>query len=378
MTAAAAGGSGVSVPPAVVPPVALGGSGSMAVSPPAASVAGAAPVASPGLSQGALGGAGSAAAASGAGGGGVPGAMSVVPAAVVEDGPARMNAHAQLAADTVRSLIPAASAYPGLAVAAAVVRAGGGVPQVVMSTNEGVGYAPMGFYLPAGLQQAFVELDSADFDLKWAGWVDPARTLVDFVVTSGHMGRRLELLGLASSGVVSEDTKTLFPQVVPRVEPVMGAQPLGLDGGRNRHRLQVLAPTFFDRLRGASERERGRAAAAATRAAMALDVAQPFAGPGSPAMVLLSGHDLSADQWAVLRQEYNDRVLTVGAMRPGFMAGGRNDQVMWRYTTAFRQLRVLETVLCWESLPDVPVDDVVYAAHQAGIDVSVASLLRVP
>jgi len=297
--------------------------------------------------------------------------MGVVPAAFTDESPAKPGRYAELAAGTVKGLIPGAALYPGLAVASAVVRSAGGVPQVVVTTNEGMGYLPQGFFLPPGVLHAFAEIDTEDFDRKWAGWVDPARILIDFVVTCEQRGDRMELLGLACSVGVGEEVKAMFPQAIPRVEPPTGGRPLGPENGRNRHRLQVLAPTFYDRLMRASERVRGRAAAAATRAAMALDVAAPFAAAGSPAMLLLRGIDPSPQQWAVLRDDYEQRVRVVGSMRPGFLSSGREDQQMVaRYREAFLQLRVLETVLCWQALPDPPIEDVVYAAYQAGVNVN--------
>ncbi len=342
--------------------------GSPSVAPPPAQV-GAAPTASPGLSQGPLGPAGSAAAAASGVSTSAAG-MGFAPAAFTEDGPSKVNAHAQLAVNTVKSLIPGIAGYPGMAIAAAVVKVPGGIPQVVIATNEGAGYLPEGCYLPPGVMHAFVEMESPEFDLKWMGWVDPARTLIDYVVMYEQRGEPMDLLGLACSVAVSDEVKALFPQVVPKVTPDPASKPLGPEKGRNRHRLQVLAAPFYDQLRRVSDVVRDQVAVAATREVMKLEVAQPFSAETAPPKMLLSGHDLSAEQWSTLRDDYEQRVRVVGTLRPGFLAGGRNDQLTGRYREAFLQLRVMETVLSWQGLPNIPVEDIVYAAHQAGVDIN--------
>lgn len=342
--------------------------GSPAGAPPPPAQVGPAPTASPGLSQGSIGPSASTAAA--AGNVSSAAGMSVAPASFVEDGPSKVNAHAQLAVNTVKMLIPGVARYPGMAVAAAVVRVAGGIPQVVIATNEGAGYLPEGFYLPAGVLHAFVEIDSDEFDLKWMGWVDPARTLIDYVLTNEQRGEPMDLLGLACSVAVSDEVKALFPQVVPKVAPEPGARPIRPERGRNRHRLQVLASPFYEELRRASDSVRDRVAADATRMVMKLKAAQQFSAETSPAVMLIRGHALSPEQWAALREEYDQRVRIVGTMRPGFLAGGRDAQLTARYQEAFLQLRVMETILCWQALPDISVEDIVYSAHQAGIDVN--------
>lgn len=329
---------------------------------------GPAPTASPGLSQSAISPA-STAAASGGSAVGAPG-MSVVPASFTEDRPVKINAHAQLAVDTVKALIPGVAVYPGLSVAAAVVQAVGGVPQVVITTNEGTGYLPEGCFLPPGVLHAFSEIDTVDFDFKWMGWVDPARILIDYMVTCEHRGQPVELLGLASSVSVRDDTKNMFPQVVPNVTPDAGAKPLGAERG-NRHRLQVLVPAFYDELGRAEPWVRQKAARGATHAAMRLGVAAPLVAPGAPWHVLNEQkQDLSAAQWSSLREDYDQRSRIVGAMRPGFASGGRSAEITTRYQQAFCQLRALETLLGWQEAPDVSPEDVIYAAYQAGIDLN--------
>jgi hypothetical protein len=297
--------------------------------------------------------------------------MSLAPAAFIEDGPSKVNAHAQMAINTVKALIPGAASYPGLAVAAAVVRTEGSIPHIVMTTNEGEGYLPEGCFLPRGVLHAFVEMGSVEFDLKWSGWVDPARTLIDYVDMYRHRGEPMELLGLACSVAVSHDVKSLFPQVVPKVTPDAGAKPLGPDKGRNRHRLQVLAPAFYDELQRLPEYRREKAAQRATQDAMAEPVAAPLRAPGAPWNLLSKEkQDLTDEQWALFREDYDQRARLVGTMRPGFLEAGRADQQTSRYQEAYQQLRAMETLLGWRNMVDLSVEDIIYSAHQTGIDIN--------
>lgn len=358
-------GSAGSGPVAMAP---LGGSSAGAPPPPAQ--VGAAPTASPGLSQGSIGPAASSAAAAGNVSSAASG-MSVAPASFIDDGPSKVNAHAQMAVSTVKALIPGVSSYPGLAVAAAVVKVPGGIPQVVIATNEGEGYLPEGCFLPPGVIHAFVEMDSVEFDLKWLGWVDPARTLIDYVVTYEQRGESVDLLGLASSVAVSDEVKAMFPEVVPKVAPDAGAKPLGPQRGRNRHRLQVLAPAFYDQLQRLPESQKERVAALATRHAMGQRVAAFLSAPGGPWHLLSQlGTDPTDEQWALFQEDYDQRTRIVGAMRPGFLAAGRNDELNSRYQEAYQQLRAMETLLGWRSTADASLEDIIYAAHQTGIDIS--------
>ncbi|QBZ39406.2 MULTISPECIES: hypothetical protein [Mycobacterium] len=337
--------------------------------PPPPAQIGAAPTASPGLSQGPLGPASSAAAAAGGVSGSAAG-MGVAPATFTEDGPAKVNAHAQLAADTVKSLIPGIAGYPGLAVAAAVVKAPGGIPQVVIATNEGAGYLPEGCFLPPGVIHAFVDLDSLEFDLKWLGWADPARTLIDYVDTYRDRGEPMDLLGLACSVAVSNEVKSLFPQVIPKVAPAPGGKPLSRDG-RNQHRLQVLARPFYDHLLRLPEDRKERAAQRATMAAMEQKVAAPLTAKGGPWYLLTElNTDLTDEQWSLFREDYEQRARIVGTMRPGFLADGRSEQLTARYREAYQQLRAMETLLGWQNTAEASVEDIIYAAHQTGIDIN--------
>lgn len=367
MSAAPSSGGGTvsagSGPVAMAP---LGGSAAGA--PPPAQV-GPAPTASPGLSQGSIGPAASSAAAAGNVSSAASG-MSVAPASFTEDGPSKMNPHAQMAVNTVKALIPGVASYPGLAVAAAVVKVPGGIPQVVIATNEGEGYLPEGCFLPPGVIHAFVEMGSVEFDLKWLGWVDPARTLIDYVVTYEQRGEPLDLLGLASSVAVSDEVKAMFPQVVPKVTPDAGAKPLGPERGRNRHRLQVLAPAFYDQLQRLSESRKERVAVLATRHAMKQPVAAFLCAPDGPWHLLSLGTDPTDEQWAAFREDFDGRARIVGTMRPGFLSGGRNDELNSRYQEAYQQVRAMETLLGWRNTANASLEDIIYSAHQTGIDIS--------
>ncbi|GLE59030.1 hypothetical protein NJBCHELONAE_43410 [Mycobacteroides chelonae] len=377
--AATAGGFGpgsaamqpVSHTPAVAPTGggmgAMGGGVVSSATPTAAQV-GPAPTASPGLSQGPVNaGAASAAAGAGAGASGV----NMMPAAFSDEGPKRMDQFAQMAANAVRVLAPAMAGIPGLLVAAAVVQLPAGIPQVVITTNEGAGYLPVGCYLPQSMTHAFFDVDTLEFDNKWFGWVDPARILVDYVaVRSEALGGEVQLLGLASSGAVSGDVKNLFPQVVPSVTADQGSKPLGSDNGRNAHRLKVLSPSWFTDVQMSTPDVRNRAAVRATEAAMRLAVAAPLREAGGPWQIMQSGRLLDDAEWAMFAERYHQEIKMTGAVRPGFMTSSQPGQMGAQYVDRFQLVRAMETLLAWRNAPDVSPEDIIYAAHEAGADVS--------
>ncbi|WP_131829369.1 hypothetical protein [Mycobacteroides abscessus] len=358
--------------PAVASTTGLGSAGMggvMASAAPTTAAVGPSPTPSPGLSQGAVNASG--AAAAGAGAGASASGVNVMPSAFSDEGPQRLDQFAQMAVNAVKVLAPAMAGMPGLLVAAAVVRVPGGIPQVVITTNEGAGYLPQGCYLPSTMTHAFFDVDQLDFDNKWFGWVDPARTLVDYVtVRSAAVSGEVELLGLASSGLVSADVKTAFPQAVPSVRPNDGVKPLGPDRGRNAHRLKVLSPSWYADVQASSSEDRNKAAVRATEAAMRLSVAAPLREAGGPWQIMQSGRPLSDAEWAAFKERYDQEVKMTGAVRPGFMTSSQPGQMGAQYVERFQLVRAMETLLAWRDISAVSPEDIIYTAHEAGADIS--------
>ncbi|MDM2402099.1 hypothetical protein PP613_23480 [Mycobacteroides abscessus] len=358
--------------PAVASTTGLGSAGMggvMASAAPTTAAVGPSPTPSPGLSQGAVNAGG--AAAAGAGAGASASGVNVMPSAFSDEGPQRLDQFAQMAVNAVKVLAPAMAGMPGLLVAAAVVRVPGGIPQVVITTNEGAGYLPQGCYLPSTMTHAFFDVDQLDFDNKWFGWVDPARTLVDYVaVRSAGVSGEVELLGLASSGLVSADVKTAFPQAVPSVRPDEGVKPLGPDRGRNAHRLKVLSPSWYADVQASSSEDRNKAAVRATEAAMRLSVAAPLREAGGPWQIMQSGRPLSDAEWAAFKERYDQEVKMTGAVRPGFMTSSQPGQMGAQYVERFQLVRAMETLLAWRDISAVSPEDIIYTGHEAGADIS--------
>lgn len=333
---------------------------------------GPAPTASPGLTQGSAaagpGGAPSAGAVGTAGAAGVAAASAAPYSAAV---PKQIDHYGQMAVDAVKVLAPAAARLPGLVVAVAVVSSRGGHPQLVMATNDGAGFLPDGFFLPGGMIHAFADLNSPDFDRKWFGWTDPARTLLDYAETRGQFsGSGMQVLGLASSAQISGETKEIFPNAVPVVRPDAGAEPVGEDGGRNTHRLKVIAPLLYADLMNASDAAREQATVLATDRAMHLAASAPLRAAGGPWQIMMSGRALDAAEWETLRSRYSELVGTYGAMRPGFMTGDRVGQFGTGYQAQFQLVRAIEVLLGWQNAPAISPRDIIYAAHQAGADIN--------
>lgn len=342
------GGGQVTAPPVAAPP-------------PASNV-GPAPSPSPGLSQGSVGS--PAAAAGGAGLGGP--AISAGAAAFSSEAPARVDQYARMAVDAVKTLASAISPVPGLVLAAAVVVAEGS-PEVVVMTNDGAGWLPEGFFLPRTMLHAGVDLDDENFDAKWFGWADPARTLIDYVVVRDqHSQRTVRLLGLASMGPLSEQTKAIFPEAVPSVSADRDAQPLTGDGGRNSHRLKVQDKRYYDDVRRADETTRRDLANRVLEAVMNM----PAAASLRPQWELLLRDGWLPDaEWEALRKRYDHARVMVGALRPGFTAESVPGEAFGiAYVNRFWEVRAMETLLLW-GRDDSPVEDIVYTASAAGASV---------
>lgn len=333
---------------------------------------GPAPTASPGLTQGSAaagpGGAPSAGPVGAAGAAGVAAASAAPYSAAI---PKQIDHYGQMAVDAVKVLAPAAARLPGLVVAVAVVSSRGGHPQLVMATNDGAGFMPDGFFLPAGMIHAFADLNSPDFDRKWFGWTDPTRTLLDYAVARGQFsGYGLQVLGLASSAQISGESKEIFPNAVPVVRPEPGAEPVAEDGGRNTHRLNVIAPLLYADLMNASDAAREQAAVLATDRAMSLAAAAPLRAAGGPWQIMMSGRALEPAEWETLRSRYSELLGTYGAMRPGFMTGDRVGQFGTGYQSQFQLVRAIEVLLGWRNAPVISPRDIIYAAHEAGADIN--------
>lgn len=346
------------------------GAGPAAALPPAASAVGAAPTPSPGLSQGSLGPGGAPAAAAAGGGGAAAAGLGVVPSAFSGDAPEKIDLYGQMAADAVRKLAPAMAIVPGMLVAAAVVVEPEGAPQVVITTNDGAGFLPPGCFLPPNMIHAFADLDSKAFDDKWFGWVDPARTLLDYAYERAQLlGGDVQLLGLASTGKLSAEVKSAFKQAIPQVTPEVGAKPVEENRGRNAHRFKVLAPDFYDALMKADAETREQAMWLAAERAMATPAAAPLRAVGAPWHTMSQvRRPLTESEWDEFREQYDNAIRMCGVTRPGFLADTVPGAASG-YWERFALVRAMEVLMCWRA-PEVSAPDVVYSAHQAGADVN--------
>lgn len=272
-----------------------------------------------------------------------------------------------MAIDAVKALAPAIIPVPGLVLATAVVGSQGS-PQIVITTNDGDGWLPEGFFLPPNMLHALVDLNfHPDYREKWFGWADPARALIDYVEMRNQQSdqRPVKLLGLASMGPLSEQTKTSFPQAVPSVSAERDAQPLTADQGRNAHRLKVLNHEDYDYLRQSSQGTRDKIALSALRATMATPAVQPVRDIWE---TIDKGKvtDEEATK-AQIAQRYQEALVMCGAYRPGFTNQSYpGEGIGGTYEKRFREVRAMETLVLISL--GRPVEDIIYAAAAAGAD----------
>ena len=342
---------------------------------------GAAPAASPGLAQGVPAGLASPGAA---GPGGAAPPMGLTPAEMSSETPeGRIDEFGLAAVEAVKRLAPGVARYPGLLVAAACVTDRDGPPFIVVTTNEGPGWLPAGFYLPRTYDHAQLQLNSLEFTNRWYGWADPARTLVDYAKTAG-----VKLRGLASMGAISEETNIAWgpdgvhritggPKAVPSVTAEQGAQPLTDDGnGRFVHRLGVAYPEFYRSLRAFwADRPTIVSVQAALEAwskILVLECATPLRQAGGAWALIearggLGRGGLTTDEWSTLRSDYEAGSVTCGALRPGFRKdstpGTGYDSA---YGRRFRELRAMEALLWFEDGGEGDPAEVVYTAAVVG------------
>ncbi|MBN7488209.1 hypothetical protein [Mycobacteroides abscessus] len=310
--------------------------------------------------------------AAGAAGAAGQGVMSVVPSegGARTLGSDRRDRYAEQAVAAVESLMPGLASEPGMLLAAAIIRVGDSVPQTVFTTGDGAGYLPEGFFMPPSVLHAFADAADDRFASAWYGWADPARVLLEY---AGHRaessGVGVEVLGLASAGVVTQIVKDSFPRVVSMVSPVQGAKAIDHDGGRNAHRLKVVAPKLYTELIALDQHSQLRAAVQAVALAMQTSAAAPLWAPGSVWPKLQSGGIPTAEMWSALSDWYREESITSGSRRPGWMENAQPGQDLRGYRQGFMGLRAAESLLAWNSdTPSAP--DIIYSAYQAGADIN--------
>lgn len=310
--------------------------------------------------------------AAGAAGAAGQGVMSVVPSegGARTLGSDRRDRYAEQAVAAVESLMPGLASEPGMLLAAAIIRVGDSVPQTVFTTGDGAGYLPEGFFMPPSVLHAFADAADDRFASAWYGWADPARVLLEY---AGHRaessGVGVEVLGLASAGVVTQIVKDSFPRVVSMVSPVQGAKAIDHDGGRNAHRLKVVAPRLYTELIALDQHSQLRAAVQAVAVAMQTSAAAPLWAPGSVWPKLQSGGIPTAEMWSALSDWYREESITSGSRRPGWMENAQPGQDLRGYRQGFMGLRAAESLLAWNSdTPSAP--DIIYSAYQAGADIN--------
>ena len=264
----------------------------------------------------------------------------------------------------VAELAEAASVTdPGLDWAVAVGRNASGMPTYWVATNDGAAYIPPGVFLRKTMPVAGGH--SEEFDARWFGWVNPADKAVRAARDCGDTVSAVATSWALPSEFLSEHPRV--PEVALGVKPTFERDnaATALSSAR-AHRLQTVDAALHADLTAAGEsvlrdycrvltRQLVFGVAGEELSSVAQSVGRALVGERWP----------SAQEWALLSEEYEDALVLMGAQRPGLNGVEYPDQTV-SYTREFIRCRQLEALLCWERHSG-DLLNVVYAAWVAGI-----------
>jgi hypothetical protein len=199
-----------------------------------------------------------------------------------------------------------------------------------------------------------------DFDDRWFGWFNPAETALRAVQLHGGSVSAIATTWAQESELVRCATTDVAIGVVPAGTPA-DAVSAALTRSRS-HRLETIAADIFQAISRAAPAEAEGWARQVTQQVV-------FSGPGMSPIAQSVGRAVAArrwppaEEWAVLRAEYESARLMAGSQRPGLM-GIEEPLQRAAYHRDFVECRRAETLLGWENSD---LADVVYAAILSGL-----------
>ncbi len=226
--------------------------------------------------------------------------------------------------------------YPFLDWCVGVFKTPSGVETVVVS-SEGVGYIPIGVFVPRNVHLLFSNPALGnDFKARWFGWANPTQTMLAYAKLLAEANPNITLHALAVStsqggsslpardaGVALIEDCSLLTSPIPQDAP--GSK---LDESR-RHRLETFDAALYTRLTdvgGSTPPDRLQTWKATVVAVVrVLDRAGALQDLAVPPVIrgvlqgLVAGEGVPEDRWSALEMEHLLAAANAASHRPGRM-----------------------------------------------------------
>lgn len=257
--------------------------------------------------------------------------------------------------------------------------------ETVITSNDGASYIPAGVFVPRSVRVLATDpLLDDHFRQLWFGWADPARGLIEYAQLRAEMGWRLVAAATTGGlGVLRDAGVEHPPSCTRQINPLLqsGVQvPAPVLDGMHEHRLAALWPDVYPRLRPVMEadpifQDRIVAGVSASLIHSATTQAQAV-DDGVPESIrqvwMARGGDRtpSPQQWAKYDDDAKSFNTTTAICRPAFVNGstaGPSDtiQELARYRAHWLVARTAEHIGGWATRP-LPLPDMCYAAAATG------------
>ena len=315
---------------------------------------------------------------------------TLIPASVVAAGQTaaaqerRESADAAAARELVWKLQHAASlaGSPMTGWAVGVFRSPSGT-ETVITSNDGAGYIPAGFFIPRSVRVLATDpLVDNDFRQLWFGWADPAQILIEYAALRAQWGWRLVAAASTLATPALRDAGVEHPPACTReTNPLLqpGVQvPAPVLDDMHVHRLAVLWPEIYPRLlhiMGTDPIYQDRIVSAVTAALIyaATSQAQPVEIPDAVRHIWEArggDREPTTQQWAKYNEEAQIFNGTTAIARPAFMTGGAGhprdySEALANYRAHWLVARTAEHIGGWATRP-LLLPDMCYAAAVSG------------
>jgi hypothetical protein len=226
--------------------------------------------------------------------------------------------------------------YPFLDWCVGVFKTPSGVETVVVS-SEGVGYIPVGVFVPRNVRLLFSDPGLGnDFKARWFGWANPTQTMLAYARLLAEANPNITLHALAvstSQGGSSLPAHDAGVAVIEDCSLLTSPIPLDAPGSKldesRRHRLETFDAALYTRLTdvgGSTPPDRSQTWKATVAAVVrVLDRAGALQDLAVPPVIrgvlqgLVAGEGVPEDRWSALEMEHLLAAANAASHRPGRM-----------------------------------------------------------